>query len=97
SHLRAVANDFIDLMAQIGLSIAFMAHTAGLMFDAVGRTLHRMLVSHRMLLEWRTAQQVNATSADGLGHYYLLMWVSPVIAIGVVAIVLAANPANAPI
>jgi len=95
SHVRALVNDFIDLMAQMCLSIAFMAHGTGLMIDAIARTLHRMLVTHKKLLEWRTAQQVQADGAGGIGYYYRLMWVSPLIAIASTLIVLAVNPANA--
>ena len=95
SHARAVFEDFIGMMSQIALSIAFMAHVAGLMIDAIGRSLHRMYVGHAKLLEWRTAQQVNAVGAGSLGRYFALMWISPIVGIGAIAIVLAANPANA--
>ena len=95
SHVRAVLDDFSGMMAQIALSIAFMAQSAGLMLDAIGRSLHRMHVSRKHLLEWRTAQQVGAARGGGLGHYFALMWMSVVIAVGFFAIVLAANPANA--
>jgi cyclic beta-1,2-glucan synthetase len=95
SHARAVAEDFTGMMAQVALSIAFMAHCAGIMLDAVVRSLHRMYVSHRHLLEWRTAQQVEAAGAGGPAQYYAFMWSSVVIAVGFLAIVLAANPVNA--
>jgi cyclic beta-1,2-glucan synthetase len=95
SHARAVLEDFTGMMAQIALSVAFMAHTAGLMLDAIGRSLHRMYVSRASLLEWRTAQQVGAANTSGFGRHFGLMWVSPIIGLGFIAIVLISNPANA--
>jgi cyclic beta-1,2-glucan synthetase len=97
SHLRALTNDVIDLMAQVGLTIAFKAHNAGLMADAIARTIYRMSVSHKHLLEWRTAQQVHTSGSGGIGYHYALMWTSPVIGLLVVALTLAVNPANAAI
>ncbi|UVC10461.1 protein ndvB [Rhizobium sp. TH2] len=95
SHARALINDVIDLMAQMGLSIAFMAHNAGLMVDAIVRTLHRMFVSRAKLLEWRTAQQVLSEGAGGIVYYYRQMWASPLIAVASMLLVFAVNPADA--
>ena len=47
---------------QIGLSIAFLPHQAWIMLDAVVRTLWRMWVSRRQLLEWETAASAEATA-----------------------------------
>lgn len=95
SHVRAVLDDFSGMMAQLALSIAFMAHTAGLMLDAIFRSLHRMFFSHRNLLEWRTAQQVGSSGTRGPVQYYRLMWSSVILAIGFLSIVLVTNPVNA--
>ncbi len=57
SHLGALATDIRIAAAQTGLIVAFLAHQAWLMLDAVVRTLFRLFVSRRRLLEWTTAAQ----------------------------------------
>src|SRR4030095_16519359 len=55
SHVRAVAVDLTLALSQIAFLVAFLAHQAWLMADAIARTLYRMFVSHRGLLEWLAA------------------------------------------
>ena len=42
---------------QIGLTLTFLAYQAWLMTDAILRTLGRLFITHRNLLEWVTAAQ----------------------------------------
>ena len=94
SHARTLFNDFVDLMAQISLHIAFMAHNAALMLDAIARTLYRLFVSRKHLLEWKATEQIHVSATGSLGHYYRLMWASPVIAAACALLALASNPQN---
>jgi cyclic beta-1,2-glucan synthetase len=57
SHLRGMRADLGLALSQIGLLVTFVAHQAWLMSDAILRTLFRLFVSHRRLLEWVTAAQ----------------------------------------
>jgi cyclic beta-1,2-glucan synthetase len=57
SHLRAVANDVIVALSQTFLALTMLAHQAWLMADAVVRTLVRLYVTRRRLLEWVAAAQ----------------------------------------
>ncbi len=57
SHLRAVRNDVIVASTQSLLAITVLAHQARLMTHAIMRTLWRLFVSKRNLLEWVTAAQ----------------------------------------
>ena len=57
SHIRAVGKDLYLALSQIGFHFTFLAHQAWLMTDAIARTLFRLLVSHRHMLEWVTAAQ----------------------------------------
>ena len=47
-------------MSQIVLTITMLAHQAWLMADAIVRTLVRLFVTHRHLLEWLPAAQVES-------------------------------------
>ncbi|HKQ98144.1 MAG TPA: glycosyl transferase, partial [Candidatus Polarisedimenticolia bacterium] len=57
SHLRAVCHDLFVALAQTLLEITMLAHQAWLRLDAILRTLGRLYVTKRNLLEWVTAAQ----------------------------------------
>jgi cyclic beta-1,2-glucan synthetase len=57
SHLRAVADDISVALSQTLLAISMLAHHAWLMVDAIVRTLGRVYVTKRHLLEWVPAAQ----------------------------------------
>jgi cyclic beta-1,2-glucan synthetase len=70
THLRSVGRAFAIAGSQIALGITLLAHQAWLMSDAIGRTLLRLYVTHRRLLEWTTAAQAKAElSRDITGEY----------------------------
>ncbi len=64
SWLRIVWADARMHARQIGLSVAFLAHQSVVMLDAIGRTLWRMAVSKKNLLEWTTAQQAEESARE---------------------------------
>ncbi len=64
SWLRILWADAKMHAQQIGLSVVFLAHQSVVMLDAIGRTLWRMFVSHKTLLEWTTAQQAEDSARD---------------------------------
>src|SRR5690606_2885479 len=57
SHVRAVRNDMLYGAAHTGIAVVLLAHQAWLACDAIGRTLFRLLISRRLMLEWVTAAQ----------------------------------------
>ncbi len=61
NHARTVGGDFALGLSQSWFLIVFLAHQAFLMVDAVGRTLLRVFVHRRNLLQWVSAAQ----SRDG--------------------------------
>ena len=79
---------------QTALLITFLAHQAWLMMDAIGRTLFRLLVSRRNLLEWVTAAQAQLSSRLGLLGVYRRMSASVVIAaLAILAVAVAGHGA----
>ncbi len=72
SHFRAVAADAQLAATRTALTLALLAHQSWLMCDAIGRTLYRLFVSRRNLLEWVTAQEQNSKRLDVAGHYRLM-------------------------
>jgi cyclic beta-1,2-glucan synthetase len=59
NHLRGLRGDFALGFLQSAFLITFLAHQAWLMVDAVGRTLFRLFIRRRHLLEWVTSAQSN--------------------------------------
>ncbi len=57
SHFHGLASDFSLGLTQAGLTTAFLAYQACHMADAIGRTLVRLLITRKHLLEWVTAAQ----------------------------------------
>jgi cyclic beta-1,2-glucan synthetase len=60
SHLRAVAGDVLLAATRAVLRVAFLADAAWRMGDAIVRTLGRVYVTRRRLLQWVTAAQAKA-------------------------------------
>jgi cyclic beta-1,2-glucan synthetase len=70
SHLRAVGADLALALLQIALLVTFLAHQAWLMSDAIARTIVRLFVTRRHMLEWVTAAQAKfGLPLDTRGFY----------------------------
>ena len=62
NHLRTLRGDFALGLLQSAFLVTFLAHQAWLMVDAVGRTLFRLFIRRRHLIEWVTAAQTTEES-----------------------------------
>ena len=70
SHLRAVGRDLHLAAVQTAFAMTMLAYQAWLMSDAIVRTLVRVYVTRRRLLEWVTAAQAQAgLRLDRRGFY----------------------------
>lgn len=61
---------------QLLASFVFLADSACKMTDAIVRTLFRVFVTHRRLLEWTTAAQSAGTTRLTVAGLYRMMWPS---------------------
>ncbi|HEY1707520.1 MAG TPA: glucoamylase family protein [Rhizomicrobium sp.] len=57
SHLRNLARDAVLASTQLVFTIAFLARVAYLALDAIARTVFRLVISRKKLLEWVTFAQ----------------------------------------
>jgi cyclic beta-1,2-glucan synthetase len=73
SHARALGVDLKAALSQVALVVTLLAHQAWLMGDAIARTLYRLFLSHRMLLEWTTAAQAKVGPRLDLAGFYRQM------------------------
>ena len=87
SHLGALGTDLRLALAQSALVVTFLAHQAWLMGDAIVRTLVRLFVTRRHLLEWvPAAQAAIGPRLDLLGFYRVM---AGGVVIGVLAMLVA--------
>ena len=99
-HLQDMARSLRRSFARPVLSFIFLPFEAGVAADAVLKTLFRLLVTRRHLLEWTTSRDAGRTVHALVGHYRR-MW--PSVALGTVSGVLVgllrpeALPATIPI
>jgi cyclic beta-1,2-glucan synthetase len=97
SHFRALGGDFRLALALSGLVITFLAHQAWLMGDAIIRTLYRIFISHRNMLEWIPAAQAGTGRSLTLSSFYRQMAGAPAIAAVAVALSIAAGQGSWPL
>jgi cyclic beta-1,2-glucan synthetase len=86
----------LSTVGQVALGVAFLAHQAWSLLDAIGRTLWRLFVSRRHLLEWETAATTEARLGAGFRVSLRQMWTSPVIAVGLTVLLGLYAPAALP-
>lgn len=91
SHVRAAVKDLSLSLSQIGFNIALLAYQAWLMADAIVRTLFRLFVSHRHMLEWVTAAQAKFGLPLNIPGFYRRM-VGGVVLSSVAGIIVACGP-----
>ncbi|WP_233171795.1 glycoside hydrolase family 94 protein [Dyella sp. ASV21] len=75
--LRAAGQHFLRAL----LALAWLPHEALSNMDAVVRTLWRMAVSRRNLLQWSASRDVERSSKTTLLGLYRLMWAAPCLAV----------------
>ncbi len=93
-HLRALGADLRLAATQIVLSTGFLADRGWRLGDGIVRTLWRMLVSRRRLLEWTTAAQAARGTRQSVATLYRTMagGCAFVVAMAAVAIAVAPRP-----
>ncbi len=94
-HFTALAHDVAFGTAMVALKVVLMAHSAWMMGDAIIRTLYRLFVSRRNLLEWRTASQAHKGGGNDFGSYYSLMYGAVIIGVVGLAIPVLADSTGA--
>ncbi len=87
-YYAAVARDALTSAQQVVLAITFLPHQAWLSVDAIVRTLWRLLVSKRRLLEWQTAALTEQNTAGSIGRVWRAMWPAALVPLTVGALVL---------
>jgi cyclic beta-1,2-glucan synthetase len=85
AYYAAIWRDWIVSVQQIVLAVVFLPHQAVISADAIIRTLIRLAVTKRNLLEWQTASQVERTMGGGQGEVWRKMWPVPAMSLALAA------------
>ncbi len=91
-HLSNLWDDIKTIVTQMFFRFAFLVHEAALTTDAILRIIYRKFISKKHLLEWQTAAQSERLSSQSLRGYFLLMAVSPLIALIIFALAAVFHP-----
>ena len=90
-HLAAERDGLVTSVNQSLLASTLLAHQSWVMADAVVRTLWRLLVTRKHLLEWVSADRLAGVKRTA-SVVVASMWAAPVIAVAVFFLVLAIAP-----
>lgn len=81
AHLRAVLTAFGRQCGQFVLTLTFLPYDAFVSLDAIVRTLFRLLVTRKRLLEWQTSSESQRTARGDLAGFFGTMWIGPLLAV----------------
>ncbi len=91
SRVKSSLADFGHVAAISASNLAFLGHQAGLMIDAIIRTVYRLCVSRKDMLEWTTAAQSESSHIQSVRYSYSMMASSIVAATMTTALLLSRN------
>ncbi|KRE86136.1 cyclic beta 1-2 glucan synthetase [Rhodanobacter sp. Soil772] len=80
-HLRAGFQAGLQHFARMLLGLAWLPHEALYHLDAIVRTLWRMAISQRQLLQWQTSSEVERRSGHTAAVLWRSMWIGPALAV----------------
>ena len=87
-HLQTSAEFARIHFTQSALTIMYLPFEAALSFDAIIRTIWRILISHKRLLEWNPSVIDGHKMVNSISNAYKIMWIVPVFSV-ILSIVLA--------
>jgi cyclic beta-1,2-glucan synthetase len=91
-HFRGMGPPLRRLLLQLLFIIVFLPHDALVSIDAVVRTLFRMLISRRLLLQWVTSNDSQRTARTDLPAFILTMSATPLLALGIMTLLALYRP-----
>jgi cyclic beta-1,2-glucan synthetase len=80
-HVRAGFKAGMQHFTRMTLGLAWLPHEALYDLDAIVRTLWRIAISHRHLLQWQTSSDVDRHSSNAPAALWRMMWIGPALAV----------------
>ena len=97
SHIQSLGTDLRLAALQSVFAVAFLADQAWRSGDAIIRTLVRLLVTRKHLLEWTTAAQTSGSPHTDLRGFYRQMAGGTALGLVLVAVAVVFSPSSWPI
>src|SRR6185295_7856101 len=91
-HFTAVLHSAGRHVVQTVLTVVFLPYEAFFSLDAIVRTIWRMTVTHRRLLEWSPSSDQARNRRTNLVAYCRMMWIGPVLAAASVLCLTQSDP-----
>lgn len=92
AHWLQVGRDVLRQSWRAAVNLACLPHEAFYSLGAIARTIWRMAISRRRLLQWNPSSEVERSLGSGFGAELRGMAFAPVFAIAVAALLLRINP-----
>ena len=93
-HVWTAATSSRKQAWQVALVLTFLPYQAYLMIDAILRTLGRVFITKRKMLEWVTAADLEERLSKGWQAFLIRMWPGQALAVAAVGAVWITAPAN---
>ncbi len=91
-HLVAAVRSTGRHVTQAAFTLVCLPYEAFYSLDAMVRTIWRMLITHKRLLEWSPSGDTDRNRRDNLFASYRSMWIAPVIAAAAVIFLALSRP-----
>ena len=91
-HLSAALQSAGRHGVRILLAIAWLPHEAFYSLDAICRTLWRMAVSRRAMLQWQPSSEGEGFGSDDLAGMSRIMWFAPMLSLATFAALIVLRP-----
>jgi len=93
-HVADETKTCFRALATEAVALCILPYTAHVHLDAIIRSLYRLYVSHRHLLEWTTASDAETRSQTGCRDHYERMWACTIASTGMAALLAIVHPAT---
>lgn len=93
-HLRNSVHNLFDISYKTLFSLVCLPFESYVNFTSIARSIWRMLISKRHLLEWNPSGIENKTSKNNKRTSYKVMWIEPFLSLVVLALLIGIKPTN---
>lgn len=80
-HLQDVSQSSLRQLAQTLIMLVFLPYDAYVSLDAIFRTLYRLFVTRKSLLQWKTSGESEMGKRHGVLGAFRKMWIAPAVAL----------------
>ena len=92
THLLQVLKSCGQQLQRAAVNLACLPYEAFYSLGAIGRTLWRMAISRRHLLQWNPSSEVERSLGSGISAELRGMWFAPASAVAIAALLWKSNP-----